>query len=111
MKLFTDKEQSISLIELGFPHPQSCTSSTYNWKTDETIDEYNYSIGELLEILPRVITHHDWDYATISISHDTIHWIITYDNPDRTVYASTAVECIDALYNMCIKLKNNNFIK
>ena len=114
MKQYTTSEQTAKLIELGFKKPPKkgllFQSSTGNCYTDLMIAEENYSIGELIEMLPRVVEDEDSEYATISIYHDTISWVIDYQSPERCFYATSAIELIDALYEMILKIKEEKII-
>lgn len=49
MKLYIDAQQTAKLIELGFEKPKS--SHRY-WRGNELVINNNYSIGELIEMLP-----------------------------------------------------------
>ena len=122
MKLYTTKEQTAHLIELGFPKPQIvdiegmlfCTLSKY-YATGK--DEYgfdvcydNYNIGELISYL---------DIHLESILTEPIYGIpsITYivrilrKYGDDTYQDLTGSgELIDKLYDACVILKNEGVI-
>ena len=106
MKQYTTLEQTAKLIELGFTQPK--TKLPFEVANDEL--GYTYSIGELIEMLPRVVEDEDSEYATISIYHDTISWVIDYQSPERCFYATSAIELIDVLYEMILKLKEEEII-
>ena len=114
MKQCTNESQTAKLIELGFEKPPKkgflFQSSTGNCHTDLMLAEENYSIGELIEMLPRVVEDEDSEYATISIYHDTISWVIDYQSPERCFYATSNIELVDALYEMIVKLKEEEII-
>jgi hypothetical protein len=99
MKQYTTPEQTAKLIELGFDEPRLL------YFGNNTIGNYAYTIGELIEMLPRVVEDEDSEYATISIYHDTISWVIDYQSPERCFYAISNIELVDALYEMIVKLK------
>ena len=116
MRQHTLPEQTAKLIELGFEKPKGwCNegiSSRLVMSKHKLDDEgFNYSIGELIEMLPRVIGRIGQDYVTIEISHDTVHWIVGYtDFDDRLTYATSNSELIDAIFGMLIKLKEKELI-
>lgn len=87
MKQFTNIEQTIKLIELGYEKPKS------EVKAEQAGDcaWYNpaYSIGELIEMLP--ITRIEFDLKV---------WV---DVP--IAGGVSAEELIDALFEACVKLK------
>ena len=109
MKQYLSPEQTAKLIELGFEKPKNEVKAEqagdYAW--------YNpaYSIGELIEMLPRVISNKKFDYATINIFHDTINWVVGYvDTNDIMRFITSDIEFIDALCTMCRKLKEEGVI-
>lgn len=115
MKMYTNNEQIAKLIGLGFERPKSIVdASTYQEEIDADPDiefEYSYSIGELLSFCPEVISNDKFDYATINIFHDTINWVVGYDDVDGIMRLVTSdIELIDALYTMCRKLKEEGVI-
>lgn len=106
MKQFTNAEQTAKLIELGFERP---TLKCLYGKI--LVGNSPYSIGELIEMLPRVIGRVGQDYITIEISHDTAHWIVGYTDFDgRLTYATSSSELIDAVFNVIVKLKEKELI-
>ena len=107
MKQYLTPEQTAKLIELGFEKPKGLTEaepSSGKWVREA------YSIGELIEMLPRVVEDEDSEYATISIYHDTISWVIDYQSPERCFYATSNIELVDALYEMIVKLKEEKML-
>ena len=100
MKMYLNSEQTAKLIELGFEKPRLL------YFGNKTIVDYAYTIGELIEFCPRVISSDKFDYATINIFHDTINWVIGYvDGNDIMRFITSDIELIDALCTMCRKLK------
>lgn len=100
MKQYTTKEQTQYLIELGFPEPKSVSEVNYfdNAYTTETELEYAYSIGELIEFLPKK----EWAiYAPIE--HIEMFYEVSVDELECGKYR---IELIDALYDACVELKN-----
>lgn len=107
MKQYTNEIQTAKLIELGFEKPKG--SHSY-WQGNELVININYSIGELIEMLPDVIESEDSEYATLQIYFDLFNWIIEYTGVEKTEYATSAIELIDALYDMIVKLKEEGMI-
>lgn len=101
MKQFTTPEQTAKLIELGVEKPRCATMF---WRDNKEVTEINYTIGELLEMQPPHIgkweldIFHDWHFE---------RWVVCID-PEN--YTTAATELIDALYNMCVKLKEEGMI-
>lgn len=121
MKQCTYKSQTAKLIELGFEKPNEISLTHFDSPDDFKstnvieIDEYgyavvleNYSIGELIKMLPPR-THSvgfDWD---LDINHDYKfeRWLCFF-NPENQI--GVATELVDALYNLIIKLKEEGVI-
>ena len=117
MKQHTTPEQTAKLIELGFEKPKSIGgykpkfSVEYEGEqvlrvdvsedTDSPI--YAYYIGELIEMLPKIV-----DDFTLWIGRDerSNQWFVKYH--PRTLVADE--ELIDALYAMVVKLKEEGVI-
>ena len=109
MKQYLTPEQTAKLIELGFEKPKN--SLPIREENKALVYQLRYTIGELIAFCPRVIGGIGQDYATIEISHDTVHWIVGYtDFDDRLTYATSNSELIDAIFGMLIKLKEKDLI-
>ena len=104
MKQYTTPEQTAKLIELGLEKPRLL------YFGNNTIGHYAYTIGELIEMLPDVIESEDSEYATLQIYFDLFNWIIEYTGVEKTEYATSAIELIDALYDMIIVLNKEGII-
>ena len=127
MKQYLSPEQTAKLIELGFEKPKN-----ERWVLDianestpsiqNIVKRQDYSIGELIEMLPKTIEHEIWwgdekgekGYWGLRIDTDCTEymWTITYQ---RNHYAPLDIvgageELIDALYEMAIKLKEEGVI-
>ncbi len=98
MKQYTTPEQTDKLIELGFEKPKSIESHDGYWGYN-----YAYSIGELIEMLPRIIRPlHCRKIIGVSVEY-------SFDDP----FGSTpplylfcqGSELIDNLYDAVVKLK------
>ena len=114
MKQYTSNDQTAKLIELGFDRPknrvikQLLDRSTDSWITIG--EEGDYFIGELIEMLPDVIELEDSEYATLQMYFDVFNWVIEYTGVEKTEYATSAIELIDALCDMLVKLKEERVI-
>ena len=107
MKMYTNSEQTAKLIELGFDKP----NGNYRyWRGNELVININYTIGELIEMLPNVVESEDSEYATLQMYFDLFNWIIEYPGVEKIEYATSAIELIDALYDMLIRLKKEGVI-
>ena len=103
MKQHTDKDQTSKLIELGFPEP----SPKYIHIGGVSYDSnHNYSIGELIEFLPKEITDEYDEVASLEFSKTEVY----YTNFRAMSYYANGVELIDALFNMCVTLKEEGVI-
>jgi hypothetical protein len=99
--MYTNNEQTAKLIELGFEKPTMKNIPT----SEGVVNEEWYSIGELIEMLPNVVESEDSEYATLQMYFDLFNWVIEYTGVEKTEYATSAIELIDALYEMIVKLK------
>lgn len=112
--MYTSSEQTSKMIELGFEKPKSVRYPK-NEEEAERVDSIDflisdYSIGELLSFLPRVISNEKFDYAAINIFHDTINWVVGYDDDGVMRFITSDIELIDALCTLCRKLKEEGVI-
>lgn len=102
MKQYTTPEQTAKLIELGFKKPKMAAPAL-KWVDGEPTFEPQYTIGELIEMLPTIV-----DDFTLWIGRDerSNQWFVKYH--PRTLVADE--ELIDALYDMIVKLKEGELI-
>lgn len=101
MKQFTTPEQTAKLIELGFEKPRYATMF---WRDNKVVTEINYTLGELIEMLPKSVWSNDNNWPLMistSVFDSDIPWDVSYIYSD----GSMNIELIDALYNMAVKLK------
>ena len=109
MKLYTTIEQTAKLIELGFEKPKYTFTFKIiehnDVKTDIDMPVSNYSIGELIEMLPM-----EDRVGERSMVYDGLEWVVNWDNDDGKINQVVATELIDALYDMVIKLKDDGVI-
>ena len=99
MKMYTNSEQTAKLIELGFEKPK--TPNFYSVGATWVQCEGNYSIGELLSFLPTRTYS-----GSIYIDYNGL-WRVGYEN---TVRHQSEFELIDALYFMCVRLKEEGMV-
>lgn len=103
MKQYTTPEQTAQLIELGFKKPKGyaegkCYSDIYP----------AYSIGELIEMLPKVI---DCDYDAYNLQIEAgSNWKVCYVENGMIEDDCDSYELIDAIYDMILKLKEEKII-
>lgn len=102
MKQFTTTEQTAKLIELGFEQPKMAAPAL-KWVDGEPTFEPQYTIGELIEMLPTIV-----DDFTLWIGRDerSDQWFVKY-SPRSLKFAE---ELIDTLYEMAVKLKEEGVI-
>jgi hypothetical protein len=109
MKQYLSPEQTAKLIELGFAEPKSEVKAEqagdYAW--------YNpaYSIGELIEMLPRAIIVGCTMTKRLMFSLAFYGWEIGYlgMGMEEPIVFQRA-EFIDAIYDMIIRLKEEGVI-
>lgn len=92
------------LIELGFEKPRSMNGKYNGW---QFMPIPAYSIGELIEILEEVAS------VVISYSYQKNGYYVRVIIPKREgggMYRMSQIELIDALYDMCVKLKEEELI-
>lgn len=99
MKMYTNESQTAKLIELGLPKPESIVGYDGYWGYD-----YAYSIGELIEMLPREYDGELLEISAVTLSYTK--WMVRYPY-GIIVYKN---ELIDALYNMIVKLKEEGVV-
>ena len=108
MKQYTTLEQTAKLIELGVEKPKSMNGEYNGWQFMPTPA---YSIGELIEMLPRIVEYKGFYYG-LKITTDTTYcWDVTYEpcpyekgNP-KFLPIYTAGSClIDELYETLLTL-------
>ena len=97
MKQYTSTEQTAKLIELGFEKPRLL------YFGNKTIGDYAYTIGELIEMLPK---SYDSEGLSIEYHYMADVWIVRY--PTKILIHKE--ELVDALYEMAIKLKEEGVI-
>lgn len=118
MKQYLNSEQTAKLMGLGFEKPKN-----ERWVLDvanestpsiqNLVKRQDYSIGELIEMLPDAIceSHDDSCHYHLSMDTDACMWRVRYiDDFDVTLCATYDVDLINALYDVCVKLKEEGVI-
>ena len=120
MKQYTTPEQTAKLIELGFEKPRMA-APRLTWVDGEPTFVPQYTIGELCALLPKNIDAEIWfgeDKGKIGVwslsmntAGDDYPWDVTYERPHSVpLYSTCERELIDALYDMCVELKEEEVI-
>ena len=107
MKQYTTSEQTAKLIELGFEKPKMAAPAL-KWVDGEPAFEPQYTIGELMEMLPQVIEFggNSLFYPLRVMPTVGGGWAISYCNE----FDERNNELIDALYCMILQLKEEGVI-
>lgn len=103
MKQYTTPEQTTKLIELGFEKPRLL------YFGNNTIGDYAYTIGELIEMLPKKIEMSDDETGELEVSFGDL-CMVYYTSFGIIYYDTSAIELIDALYDMVVQLKEEGVI-
>ena len=110
MKQYTSQEQTAKLIELGFEKPRALVDKYYDYDAEAYAEVKAYSIGELIEMLPMDINN-DGRFENLLIHPNYYRWVVKYSGFFiEPTYQSCMEELIDALYYMCVKLKEKGVI-
>jgi hypothetical protein len=112
MKMFTNNEQTAKLIELGFEKPKSsveCDLPKGDWRIGQAGIRKAYSIGELIEMLPISFENDNDDTSWLEIEAGAV-WSISYSSFGFIDYDCERKELIDALFDMIVKLKEEEII-
>ena len=104
MKQYTTPEQTAKLIELGFEKPCSIASVEPIYGMGGISVAKAYTIGELIEMLPRGYEGELLEISAVILSYTK--WMVRY--PYGVIIYKA--ELIDALYEMIIKLKKEGVI-
>ena len=115
MKQYTSEEQTAKLIELGFEKPNNTRyvqrAKARNLHSPfiefgEPEFEGSYSIGELIEMLPRKVDGELLEISAAETTRSRNRWMVRYPY-GIIVYKD---ELIDALYDVILKLKEEGVI-
>ena len=114
MKQYLDQQQTAKLIELGFEKPKGWNAEGISswfvmYKHKDNDEDFNYSIGELIEILP--ISFEIENDITVWLEIEVgIGWSVLYSYCGSAEYDCEGKELIDALFDMIVKLKEEGVI-
>lgn len=110
MKQYTDESQTAKLVELRFESPSSIASVEPIYGMGGISVAKAYSIGELIEMLPREINNDVLpDRFGVYIDHNKM-WVVEYSNILGELFSTYRTELIDALYDMIVQLKAERVI-
>ena len=115
MKQYTSKSQTAKLIELGLEKPKNrLVKQRFDRSTSSWIvvgEEGNYSIGELIEMLPRIVEYKGFYYGLKITTETTYCWDVRYEpcsyekGSAKFLPICTAGSClIDELYETLLTL-------
>lgn len=107
MKQNTTEIQTVKLVELRFEKPRYVTMF---WRDNKEVTEINYILGELLSFLPENVAKENETPLTLNISLMNGEWCVQYADFLRADFEFCNTELIDALYDMCVKLKEEGVI-
>ena len=110
MRQFTTKAQTGKLMELGLPNPKAVVPETLSAVNSIAVYGSAYSVGELIEFLPKTI---EWEEAVYSRVIDVE--CVAYYSWDYEVYFGSNLifedkELIDSLFKACVTLKAEGII-
>lgn len=109
MKQYLTPKQTAKLIELGFEKPRYYCADKY-FLTQVGFEAINYSIGELIEMLPKHI-HLDGLCLDLHIYANQHLWVVGYSGLFcEKCYRFCSRELADALYDMILRLKEEGVI-
>ena len=117
MRQYTTPEQTAKLIELGFEEPkgwcvEGISSRLIMYKHKENDEGFNYSIGELIEMLQKQVYQIEYSGipCDLNIHYDGGTWLIVYICERDGRFKAERLDLIDALYDMVVRLKENGVI-
>ena len=112
MKMFTNSDQTAKLIELGFEKPKGWSAegiSSWFVMYKDNDEDFNYSIGELIEMLPISFENDNDDTSWLEIEAGAV-WNVSYSSFGFIDYDCERKELIDALFDMIVTLKEEGVI-
>ena len=113
MKQYTTPEQTAKLIELGFEKPRALVDKYYDYDAEAYAEVKAYSIGELIEMLPKSLKNPYNPPLAIECNEK---WRVYYGVQEdyswewSIWFEEERKELIDALYDMIVKLKEKEVI-
>lgn len=120
MKQYLDQQQTAKLIELGFEKPKGwcvkgISSRFIMYKHKDNDEDFNYSIGELIEMLPQYLEYKGGvvgipiDYYSLTIRKNVVMYCDPYMDWVE-IQCDDHKELIDNLYDMVTVLKEEGVI-
>lgn len=103
MKQYLDKDQTAKLMELGFPKPKHALPIRQEGQA--LIHALRYTTEELIEFLPRWIKPR----GGLEIVAESDGWLVMHGHDPFDPYCKK-VELIDALFEYCVKIKEEGLI-
>lgn len=113
MKQYLDQEQTAKLMGLGFEKPRTLVDKYYDFDAEAYAEVKTYSIGELIEMLPKSLKN---SYNPPLVIECNEKWRVYYGVQADYSWEwlmwleEERNELIDALYDMVIKLKEKGVI-
>lgn len=108
MKQYTTPDQTAKLIELGLPKPWYYSTDKYTI-IHTGFEIINYSIGELIGMLPISISHEDTLYDRVISKNEVCYYSWIFEVYFGLI-CDEEKELIDNLYNMIVYLKETSTI-
>lgn len=118
MKMYTNSNQTAKLIELGFEKPKNTQyiqrAKARNLHSPfiefgEPEFEGSYTIGELIEMLPKEIDYKGFKNILYIFVKQGL-WNVEYSDFVGELHLTYRSELIDALYDMVVQLKKAGVI-
>lgn len=107
MKMYTNRDQTAKLIELGFEKPMNsveCELPKGDWRIGAVGIRKAYSVGELLSFLPEFV-----NWTPRVIRGNVIEYSFETEGSEL-YYRNAHNELIDNLYDMILQLKEEGVI-
>ena len=114
MRQYTTPEQTAKLIELRFEKPKMAAPAL-KWEDGEPTFEPQYTIGELIEMLPQYLDYKGGvagipiDYYALTIRKNAVMYCDLYMDWVE-IQRDDHKELIDNLYDMVVELKEEGVI-
>lgn len=111
MRQYTTPEQTAKLIELGFEKPkgwcaEGISSLLHMYKHREDDEGFNYSIGELIEmLLPK--PHCRVSIYNVGLKQHKVLFKKLINGKFKVLFREVGYEPIDLLFNCIVKLKED----
>ena len=110
MKQYLSSEQTAKLIELGFAPTVRIKEVRVVHSKVKIDHDCNFTIGELIEMLPENVAEENEMPSTLNISLMNGEWCVQYADFLGADFEFCNTELVDALYDMLIQLKKKGVI-